>query len=44
MYHVYIRRCADESLYVGYTRNIKRRVEAHYAGRGAVHSDSWPEL
>ena len=36
MYYVYILRCADQSLYVGYTRNIKRRVEAHNAGRGAA--------
>jgi len=36
MYYVYILRCADQSLYVGYTRNIDRRVETHNAGRGAA--------
>ncbi len=36
MYYVYILRCSDESLYVGYTRDIERRIEAHNAGRGAA--------
>jgi len=36
MYHVYILRCADDSLYVGHTRNIRRRVDAHNAGLGAA--------
>ena len=39
MYYVYILRCADQSLYVGYTRNIERRVEAHNAGRGAAFTN-----
>ena len=38
MFYVYILRCADESLYVGHTRNIKKRVDAHNAGRGAVYT------
>jgi len=36
VFHVYILRCADHSLYVGHTRDIKRRVEAHNAGRAAA--------
>ena len=36
MYYAHILRCADGSLYVGHTRNIKRRVETHNAGRGAA--------
>jgi len=38
MYYVYVLRCADHSLYVGYTRHIERRVEAHNAGTGARHT------
>ena len=36
MFYVYILRCVDESLYVGHTRNIDKRVETHNAGRGAA--------
>ena len=36
MYRVYILRCVDESFYVGHTRNLRRRVETHNAGRGAA--------
>jgi len=36
VYHVYILRCSDQSLYVGSTHNIERRVEAHNAGLGAT--------
>ena len=35
MFYVYILRCSDQSLYVGHTRNIRRRVETHNAGFGA---------
>jgi putative endonuclease len=34
VYFVYILLCADGSFYVGCTRNVKRRVETHNAGRG----------
>ena len=33
---VYIVRCADDSLYVGHTRNIDKRVDVHNAGLGAA--------
>ena len=36
MYFVYILRCADGSLYVGQTTNIKNRIETHNAGKGAA--------
>jgi putative endonuclease len=29
MYYVYILQCADETLYVGITTDVKRRVEEH---------------
>lgn len=31
MYHLYILRCADETLYTGITVDLKRRVEEHNA-------------
>jgi tRNA/rRNA methyltransferase len=33
---VYVLRCADESLYVGHTKNLEERVATHNAGRGAL--------
>ena len=50
---VYILRCADESLYTGWTNDLERRLAAHQAGRGArytrsrlpvelVYSECWP--
>jgi predicted GIY-YIG superfamily endonuclease len=33
---VYVLRCSDESLYVGYTRNVDERVKAHNDGRAAA--------
>lgn len=38
MFYVYILRCADGTLYTGYTINLKARVEAHNAGRGAKYT------
>ena len=35
---VYIVRCADDSLYTGYTRHPERRVAVHNAGRGAKYT------
>jgi predicted GIY-YIG superfamily endonuclease/3-methyladenine DNA glycosylase AlkD len=32
---MYVVRCADGSLYTGYTTNVERRVAAHNAGKGA---------
>lgn len=38
MYYVYILRCADETLYTGYTTDIARRVRAHNDGKGAKYT------
>jgi putative endonuclease len=35
-FFVYILRCSDRSLYVGYTRNVDERVKAHNDGRAAA--------
>ena len=35
MHHVYIVRCADDTLYTGYALNPAARVDAHNSGRGA---------
>jgi putative endonuclease len=38
MYAVYIVRCADGTLYTGYTTDIERRVEEHNDGTGAKYT------
>lgn len=38
MWHVYILRCGDGSLYVGHTQDLDERVAMHSAGRGATHT------
>lgn len=35
---VYILRCADGSLYTGWTNDLPRRLAAHQAGRGAKYT------
>ena len=35
---VYLLRCADDSLYCGWTNDVQRRVAAHAAGRGARYT------
>lgn len=35
---VYIVECADETLYTGWTTNVKRRLKIHNAGRGAKYT------
>lgn len=35
---VYIVRCADGSLYTGWTTDVARRVAQHNAGRGAAYT------
>lgn len=34
---VYLLRCADGSLYCGWTIDLERRLTAHAAGRGSVY-------
>jgi putative endonuclease len=38
MYHFYIFRCKDKTLYCGSTNNIKRREQLHNTGRGAIYT------
>jgi len=37
-YYVYILRCADGTLYTGWTTDLKARVEAHDRGQGAKYT------
>lgn len=37
-HHVYVLRCADDSLYTGYTTDVERRVAEHDAGEGANYT------
>ena len=39
-YYVYMLRCADGSLYTGYTDNVSRRLRAHQSGKGAKYTRS----
>lgn len=34
----YILRCSDDTLYTGWTNNIKKRVATHNAGRGGKYT------
>jgi putative endonuclease len=36
--YVYIVRCADGTLYTGWTTDVPRRVAEHNAGRGAAYT------
>lgn len=36
--YIYIVRCADGSLYTGWTTDVPRRVAEHNAGRGAAYT------
>ena len=38
MYYVYILRCADNTLYTGYTTDLKARLAVHNTGRGAKYT------
>ena len=40
MNYVYLLRCADGSLYCGWTTNPQARLQAHNAGRGAKYTRS----
>ena len=49
---VYMLRCADGSLYTGYTDDVQRRLATHQSGKGAKYTRSrlpvelayWEEL
>lgn len=38
MYYAYLVRCADGSLYAGFTNDLAKRVEKHNAGKGAKYT------
>ena len=40
MNYVYLLRCADGSLYCGWTTNLEARVKAHNSGRGSKYTRS----
>ncbi len=37
-HYIYVLRCADGSLYTGYTTDLRAREAAHNAGRGAKYT------
>lgn len=38
MNYVYILRCNDDSLYTGWTHDLKQRLHAHRCGKGAKYT------
>ena len=38
MCFVYILKCADNSLYTGWTNNLEKRMEKHNSGNGAKYT------
>ncbi len=40
MNYVYLLRCADGSLYCGWTTDLEARLKAHNSGRGAKYTRS----
>lgn len=38
--YTYIVRCKDGSLYTGWTTDLKKRISAHNAGKGAKYTKS----
>lgn len=39
-WYVYMLRCCDNSLYTGYTNDVKRRERVHNTGKGAKYTKS----
>lgn len=39
-YYVYFLRCADDTLYCGYTTDVAKRVQTHNRGEGAKYTRS----
>ena len=42
VYYTYILRCEDDSLYTGYTNDIKKRLKTHLNGKGAKYTRAHP--
>lgn len=40
MNYVYLLRCADDTLYCGWTTNLEHRIRVHNSGRGAKYTRS----
>lgn len=40
LHYTYIVRCADDTLYTGWTTDLQRRLAAHNDGRGAKYTRS----
>ena len=38
VWHLYILRCGDGTLYTGITTDVEKRFEAHQTGRGAKYT------
>ena len=38
--YTYMVRCKDNSLYIGWTNNLEKRMKAHNNGRGAKYTKS----
>lgn len=38
--YTYILKCKDETLYTGWTNNLKKRIEDHNSGKGAKYTKS----
>ena len=37
-HYIYILRCADDTLYTGWTTDVERRVAVHNSGKGAKYT------
>lgn len=37
-HYIYILKCADDSLYTGYTTHLDRRLAVHSSGKGAKYT------
>lgn len=37
-YYIYIVKCADHTLYTGYTNHLTKRIQAHNNGKGAKYT------
>jgi len=40
MHYIYLARCADGSLYTGYTTDLEKREMVHNSGKGAAYTRS----
>jgi len=40
MFYVYLLRCADDTLYCGYTNDLEGRLSVHNSGQGAKYTKS----